>query len=175
MINQLPGETALEIGHRRTAEHAAQNDGQRGPLVQVTVDHVGPEALGGPGGRDQEQEIETGLVDREADGQLAHPGEPHGPHRANRRDVPAEVVGRHQDLHVVATEGTDFLENPHVAAAVAEERRGRDHQHAHGSSRIGEAGLRGGHPSYGGIVAQVARLARRSGTARTLPRRRPSW
>ena len=142
MIDQLPGEAALEVGHGRPAEQAAQNDGQHGPLVQMAVDHIGPEAPSRPGRRDQEQEVETGLVDRKADRQLTHPGEPHGPHGADLGDIAAHVIGGDQDLHVVAAEGADFLEDANVAAAVAEERRRRDHEHTHSGSRRRAAGQR---------------------------------
>jgi hypothetical protein len=142
MVDQLPGEAPLEIGHGRPIQEASKNHGHGRPLVQMTVDHIGPEAPGRSGRRDQEQEVETGPVDRKADRQLTHPGEPHGPHGADLGDIAANVIGGDQDLHVVTAEGADFLKDANVAAAVAEERRRRDHEHTHSGSRRRAVGQR---------------------------------
>jgi hypothetical protein len=67
VIDQLSREAALEIRHRRPTEQAAQDGGQHRSLVQVAMDHIGPEVAGGPRGRHHEQQVEAGLVGRESD------------------------------------------------------------------------------------------------------------
>ena len=70
-------------------------------------------------------------MNREANRQAAHPGEPHRPRRADASHVVAEMIRHDQGLDVMSTQGANLLQDPDMAAPVTEERRGREHKDPH--------------------------------------------
>jgi len=118
MVEQFPAQAPLAIKKQRGLEGSLGNRGQKGPLMQVSMNNVGIEQFGNSQSLVEKQDIQVRLVPGGAGREFTVPGDIRDADDGDFADIATQVVADDDNIMTNVFKRLGLLVDPHMTPPV---------------------------------------------------------